>query len=45
MNWEDFYKALELMGFGMAGIFIVTFIIYLMIKLLLKVFPQKINNE
>lgn len=41
MNWDEVSKALELMLFGMAGIFTVTFIIYLTIKLLHKVFPQK----
>ncbi|WP_279230469.1 OadG-related small transporter subunit [Clostridium thermarum] len=38
---ELFKKSLELMVFGMAGIFAVTFIIYLTIKLLHRLFPQK----
>ncbi|WP_053072722.1 OadG family protein [Lactiplantibacillus herbarum] len=33
--------AFELMGFGMGGVFLVLFIIYLVAKLLLKVFPAK----
>jgi len=33
--------AFELMGFGMGGVFLVLFIIYLVAKLLLKLFPAK----
>lgn len=35
--------AFELMGFGMGGVFLVLFIIYLVAKLLLKVFPAKVK--
>jgi hypothetical protein len=40
-NMENFYKALKLMGFGMSGIFIVLILIFISIKVLLKVFPDK----
>ncbi|CAM3066965.1 OadG-related small transporter subunit [Lactiplantibacillus plajomi] len=33
--------AFELMGFGMGGVFLVLFIIYLVAKLLLKLLPAK----
>jgi len=33
--------AFELMGFGMGGVFLVLFIIYLISKLLIKIFPAK----
>lgn len=38
---KDFYLAIEVLGLGMIGIFFVLFLIYLMIKLLLRVFPPK----
>lgn len=38
---RDFYLAIEVLGLGMAGIFFVLVLIYLMIKLLLRVFPPK----
>lgn len=41
---DNFFKALKLMGMGMAGIFLVTFIIYLTVKVLLKLFPEKKTN-
>ncbi|NLM33888.1 MAG: hypothetical protein GX206_00440 [Clostridiales bacterium] len=41
MLQDNLLKSLKLMGMGMAGIFFVTFTIYLAIKLLLKLFPEK----
>jgi hypothetical protein len=38
---RNFYLAIEVLGLGMAGIFFVLVLIYLMIKLLLRVFPPK----
>ena len=40
-NMDTFYQGLKLMGFGMAGIFLVLILIFLSIKVLLKVFPDK----
>lgn len=37
---EFFGQALEIMGFGMAGIFIVSIILYLVSLALIKVFPN-----
>ncbi|MDR0921302.1 MAG: OadG family protein [Lactobacillales bacterium] len=34
-------QALELMVFGMGGVFIVLFIIYVISQLLIKIFPVK----
>ncbi|ETY75364.1 OadG-related small transporter subunit [Lactiplantibacillus fabifermentans] len=33
--------AFELMGFGMGGVFLVLFVIYLISKALIKIFPVK----
>jgi Na+-transporting methylmalonyl-CoA/oxaloacetate decarboxylase gamma subunit len=41
MNLRDFYLSLEVLGLGMAGIFLVLSLIYVMIKGLLKFFPPK----
>jgi hypothetical protein len=38
---KNFFLAVEVLGLGMAGIFFVLILIYLMIKLLLRVFPPK----
>lgn len=38
---DTFYQSLNLMWQGMLGIFIVILIIYIMIKLLIKIFPPK----
>ncbi len=41
LNFQTFLDSLEVMGLGMAGIFIVMILLYLSIKLLLKAFPPK----
>ncbi|WP_255414756.1 OadG-related small transporter subunit [Lactobacillus sp. CBA3605] len=38
---ENLKIAFELMGFGMGGVFLVLFIIFLIAKLLLKLLPAK----
>lgn len=38
-NVEHFWTAMYLMGFGMGGIFLVLFILYLASQALLKLFP------
>jgi len=43
MNLEVFFKSLEIMGAGMAGIFFVICVFYGLIVLLGKVFPA--NRE
>ncbi len=40
-NFPVFLDGLELMAFGMIGIFLVLIIIFFSIKILLKVFPPK----
>lgn len=40
-NLPAFYEGLEIMGFGMAGIFIVLLLIFASIKALLKFFPSQ----
>jgi Na+-transporting methylmalonyl-CoA/oxaloacetate decarboxylase gamma subunit len=40
-NLPAFYQGLELMGFGMAGIFLVLLILFASVKVLLKLFPAK----
>lgn len=37
----DLTTALELMVFGMGGVFLVLFVLYLVSKALLKLFPAK----
>lgn len=37
----NFYEALKVLLSGMGGIFVVLFIIYLAIKALIKLFPEK----
>lgn len=39
--YETFLAALVVMGKGMGGIFVVLFAIYLSIKFLIRVFPEK----
>ena len=41
INLESLGQAVELMGLGMAGIFIVLSILFLAVKILLKIFPSK----
>lgn len=41
MEWQSLSETLPLMAEGMGGIFIVILAIYLLIKLLSKVFPVK----
>ncbi|MDA9469919.1 OadG-related small transporter subunit [Enterococcus sp. 5H] len=41
MDTEALKIAGELMVFGMGGVFLVLFLLYLISKLLLKVFPAK----
>ena len=38
---ENFYQSLEIMGFGMVGIFVVLGMISAAVKLLIKLFPEK----
>lgn len=40
-NMENFYVSLEIMGFGMIGIFAVLGMIYLSVLMLIKFFPDK----
>ena len=42
MNTNDLLQAFELMGLGMAGVFIVLGILYIVAELLIKIFP--VNN-
>jgi Na+-transporting methylmalonyl-CoA/oxaloacetate decarboxylase gamma subunit len=41
MDLDILYKSFQVMGLGMAGIFTVLLLIFVMIKVLLKVFPPK----
>ncbi len=41
MDLTNFYKSLEVLGYGMSAIFIVIMVMYISIKVLLKVFPPK----
>ncbi|WP_278246090.1 OadG-related small transporter subunit [Clostridium hydrogeniformans] len=41
MNFDSLQETLPLMLQGMGGIFIVVLLIYIMMKILLKVFPPK----
>jgi hypothetical protein len=38
---EIFLGALEVMGFGVSGVFLVLAVFFLLVKLMLKVFPAK----
>lgn len=38
---ENFYQSLEIMGFGMVGIFVVLGMIFASVKILIKLFPEK----
>lgn len=40
-NLPTFFKGLELMIFGMAGIFIVLLLLFVSVKVLIKLFPAK----
>lgn len=40
-NLKNFYESLKVMGFGMTGIFVVLFLIYLSVIALIKLFPDK----
>ncbi|MDV3426020.1 MAG: hypothetical protein LIR50_02370 [Bacillota bacterium] len=40
-NLPNFFKGLQIMGFGMAGIFIVLLLIFAAIKVLIKLFPAE----
>ena len=42
---DNIYKALYLMVQGMGGIFIVLGAIYIAIKLLIKIFPEKRSEK
>lgn len=43
-NLPAFFEGLGIMGFGMVGIFIVLFLIFVAIKGLLKFFPGEANK-
>jgi len=43
-NGSNFEKGLIVTLFGMAGVFIVLVVFYLLIKLFVKVFPYKAEN-
>lgn len=38
---DVFLGALEVMGFGVGGVFLVLAIFYLLVKLMIKLFPAK----
>ncbi|HOB21062.1 MAG TPA: OadG-related small transporter subunit [Candidatus Atribacteria bacterium] len=38
---EIFLGALEVMGFGVGGVFLVLTIFYFLVKLMLRLFPEK----
>ena len=40
-NLPGFYEALHIMAFGMAGIFLVLGLIFVTVKVLIKLFPAK----
>jgi Na+-transporting methylmalonyl-CoA/oxaloacetate decarboxylase gamma subunit len=40
-NLNTFFEGLNIMGFGMAGIFLVLLLLFASIKILLKLFPGK----
>jgi len=44
MNYEAVFKAIEIMGKGMLGIFAALSILYLFMVLLTKAFPVKEEN-
>ena len=44
-NVPDFLVALEIMGFGMAGIFIVLGMLFASVKILIKLFPAKAEQK
>lgn len=44
MNTGVFFESLNVMGFGMLGIFIVISVFYAAIVMLGKVFPEKRNK-
>lgn len=42
-NVESLSETLPIMGKGMLGIFVVILLIYILIKVLIKIFPAKNN--
>ncbi|MGB9812233.1 MAG: hypothetical protein ACPLRZ_00035 [Thermovenabulum sp.] len=42
---EVFYETLQIMGISMLGIFSSITLFYVLIKILIKVFPQKQDEE
>lgn len=42
---NDIQLGLQLMGYGMAGVFLVLILFYLMILLLMKIFPYNPEKE
>lgn len=45
LNFEALLKTLPFMGMGMAGIFIVVFVIYISVFTMNKIFKKKEENE
>lgn len=41
INMDHMWIAFKLMGFGMGGVFLVLFVLYLASQALLKLFPAK----
>ena len=44
IDFDAFISSLRYMGFGLLGIFAITFIIIGLVQLLIKVFPTKKND-
>ncbi|NMB95807.1 MAG: hypothetical protein GYA02_04230 [Clostridiaceae bacterium] len=44
INSSSLTKSMFLLGIGLAGVFSVLILFYILIKLLLKLFPEKGNN-
>lgn len=42
---EVVLESLKTMGIGMAGVFVVLMVFYLLVKVLLKVFPEKKEQQ
>lgn len=45
INWDNVFKSLKVMGFGMFGIFVVMCLIYLLIFLLNKATAPKKDDK
>lgn len=45
LNGSNMTKALFLMGAGIGGVFLVLVLFYLLIRLLLKLFPERENTD